>query len=110
MAIIKITKEQYLGLLPIERQLKSALYSNYARISAAEFEGFCGLYKAIYGTELTRGEKNCSTCRLKALKKVAVDYFYFKDTYFKRWGRNPEEPKPEKENNLDSNLIEDGKA
>lgn len=103
MAIIKITKEQYLALLPIERQLKSALYSNYARVAAVEFERFCDTYKEIYGVELTRAERNCNTCRLKALKKVAVDYYYFKDTYNKRWGRNPEDPKPDKENTEDEN-------
>ena len=90
-------QEIYLQLLPIERQLKSAQQSNYARLSAAEFEKFCNLYKDTYGVELTRNEKNCNTCRLKAIKKIAKDYFEFQDWYLKRWGRRPEDPKPEKE-------------
>ena len=113
MATINIKKEQYMKLLPLERQLQSARLSNYARLSAVEFDDFCEVYKDIYGVELTRMERNCNNCRLKALKKVANDYFYFKDTYFKRWGRNPEEAKvedsevEEKQDNNEENKVEE---
>ena len=100
--------EQYLDLLPIERQLKSAQDSNYARLSATEFEKFCSIYGALYGVALTRNEKNCNVCRLKALKKVAKDYFEYQGWYVGRWGRKPEEPKPDKEteNNNDTKTEE----
>ena len=101
-------QEIYLQLLPIERQLKSAQQSNYARLSAAEFEKFCNLYKDTYGVELTRNEKNCNTCRLKAIKKIAKDYFEFQDWYLKRWGRRPEDPKPEKESEDSGDAQNDG--
>ena len=87
--------EQYLQLLPIERQLKSVQTSSYARLSAKEFEAFCNTYKDIFGTELTRNEKNCNVCRLKALKKVADEYFKFQGWYLSRWGRRPEDVKEE---------------
>lgn len=93
--------EQYLKLLPIERQLKSAQQSNYARLSAIEFAVFCDAYQDLYGVALTKNEQNCNICRLKALKKVAADYFQYQDWYKGRWGRKPEEPKPEEENNED---------
>lgn len=89
--------EIYLKLQPIERQLKSAQVSNYARLSASEFAQFCDTYKEHFGVELTRNEKNCNTCRLKAIKKIAADYFQYQEWYLNRWGRKPEDPKPEKE-------------
>ena len=81
--------EVYQKLNPIERQLKSSLLSNYARLSAAEFEGLCGVYKELYGVELTRNERNCNVCRLKAIKRIANDYFQYQDWYKGRWGRMP---------------------
>lgn len=87
--------EQYLKLLPIERQLKSAQQSNYARLSAIEFAVFCDAYQDLYGVALTKNEQNCNICRLKALKKVAADYFQYQEWYKGRWGRKPEDPKPE---------------
>lgn len=97
--------EQYLKLLPIERQLLSAIKSNYARLSQVEFNQFCEIYKELYGTELTKNEKNCNNCRLKALKKVGADYFEYLEWYKGRWGRRPEDPKPDKA--ADSNNASD---
>lgn len=91
--------EQYLQLLPIERQLKSVQTSSYARLSAKEFEAFCDTYKDIFGTELTRNEKNCNVCRLKALKKVAEEFFNYQKWYSGRWGCKPEERISESEEN-----------
>lgn len=107
--------EQYLKLLPIERQLKSAQVSNYARLSAPEFDSFCATYKELYGVELTNNEKNCNICRLKALKKVSADYFQYQEWYKGRWGRKPEDPKPEEneapkdtdENNTEDNSTQE---
>lgn len=87
--------EIYLQLLPIERQLLSAIKSNYARLSAKEFEAFCNTYKEAYGVELTKSERNCNACRLRVLKKVGTDYFQYQEWYKGRWGRKPEEPKEE---------------
>lgn len=98
--------ENYLALLPLERQLQSAVQSSYARLSAVEFEKFCGIYAELYGTPLTSNEKNCNRCRLKALVKVAKDYFEYQEWYKGRWGRKPEDPKPEKEAALDPNNEE----
>ena len=97
--------ETYMKLLPIERQLKSAQQSSFARLSAREFEDFCGIYAELYGTELTRNEKNCNVCRLKALVKVAKDYFDYQGWYIGRWGRKPEDPKPT-ENNTENKIEE----
>lgn len=93
--------EQYLQLLPIERQLKSVQISSYARLSAKEFEAFCETYKDIFGVELTKNEKNCNICRLKALKKVADEYFKFQNWYIGRWGKRPEDIKENNEVNTE---------
>ena len=87
----------YLKLNPIERQLRSAKDSNYARLSSREFEDFCATYAEHFGKELTRNERNCNTCRLKAIKHLAEDYFQYQEWYKGRWGRKPEDPKPENE-------------
>lgn len=92
----------YIKLNPIERQLRSAQDSNYARLSAAQFEEFCSIYKEQYGIELTKNERNCNICRLKALKKMAKDYFEYQGWYIGRWGRKPEDPK-EVNNTKDNN-------
>ena len=98
--------EIYLKLNPIERQLKSALLSNYARLSAREFQEFCSIYEQQYGVALTRNEQNCNTCRLKALKKIANEYFQYQEWYQGRWGKKPEDPKPG-ENDIDPNNTPD---
>ena len=105
----KINKEQYLKLLPVERQLRSSLMNNYARMSALEFDAFCALYGEIYGTPLTRNEMNCNSCRLKAIKRVANDFFGYRESYASKYGRNPEDPKPEKDNK-ELNKEENGQA
>lgn len=94
--------EQYFKLLPLEGQLRSAQQSNYARLSAAEFAGFCQTYKEIFGKELTRSEQNCNVCRLKAIKAVAEEYFNFQKWYVGRWGRKPEESASENNENLNT--------
>ena len=102
--------EQYFKLLPIERQLRSAIDSNYARLSATEFAVFCGAYKEIFGTELTRSEQNCNVCRLKALKKTGKEYFDYQNWYIGRWGRKPEEPAPENNENLNTEQNAQGNS
>ena len=104
----KINKEQYLKLLPLERQLRSGLMNNYARLSVVEFEAFCALYAEIYGAPLSKSEASCNSCKLKAIKKVANEFFSYRESYFSKYGRNPEDPKPEKENNL--NIAEQENA
>lgn len=94
--------EIYLKLNPIERQLRSAQDSNYARLSSADFESFCAVYELQYGIALTKNERNCNTCRLKALKRIAKDYFEYQGWYIGRWGRKPEDPKPEDNNETKS--------
>ena len=95
----------YFQLKPIERQLRSALDSNYARLSAREFENFCDTYKAHYDKPLTNNEKNCNTCRLKALKRIAEDYFEYQSWYERRWGAKPEDFKGKTEQTPDTPEI-----
>ena len=96
----------YFQLKPIERQLRSALDSNYARLSAREFENFCDTYKAHYDKPLTNNEKNCNNCRLKALKRIAEDYFEYQSWYEKRWGVKPEDFKGKTEQTPDTPEID----
>lgn len=102
--------EQYFKLLPIERQLRSAIESNYARLSATEFAVFCGAYKEVLGVELTRSEQNCNVCRLKALKKLGKEYFDYQNWYIGRWGRKPEESASEPENNENLNTEQNAQG
>ena len=90
--------EQYFKLLPLEGQLRSAQQSNYARLSASDFAGFCQTYKDIFGKELTRSEQNCNVCRLKAIKAVAEEYVNYQKWYVGRWGKKPEESIETKDN------------
>lgn len=73
-----MTREQYIRLAKYDKQIKSGYYSNYTRFSKVEFDDFLEVYKELYNKTLTPAERGCSTCKLKAVKKVAADYYAYR--------------------------------
>lgn len=88
-----MNNDTFKRLQEFEIQLRSAVNSNYARMSNIAFEKFADIYAEMYGTPLTKSQKNCSSCRLTALKKVGNEYFTYKPK-----GRPPKIKNEEKEN------------
>ena len=76
--------EQYKQLKQFEHSMDSARRVGYARMNFRELDTFGKIYEELYGAELTRQQKSCPRCVLKAIKRVAEDYFKFKDS---PWGR-----------------------
>lgn len=79
-----MVKKDYIAFKPFERQLNSAKHTNYARFEHNEFLAFGEAVKGWRGTELTKNEKSCRHCLLTLCKKVADEYFKYKDS---PWGK-----------------------
>lgn len=71
-------KAQHEALQPYERALKSARDNGFVRLGMNDFIKIADIYEEIYDKALTTSEKNCSRCRLKAMQKLAADYFNYK--------------------------------
>lgn len=70
-----MTKDIRNKLSKYEFQLKCAKYSSFIRMDMNEFNELAKIYREMYGVELTASQKSCSSCRLKAVKRMAEDYF-----------------------------------
>ena len=79
-----MTSEVYKKLKKFEGQLNSALHYNFARMRPGEVEEVSEALREHRGTPLTKQERTCSHCFLTAMKKLAADYFKFKDS---PWGK-----------------------
>lgn len=75
-----MTKEQFLGFQPFEKQLLSARSTNYARFPHKELQKFGEAVEKWRGTNLTRNEQTCPRCLLKLLKEVCAEYIKYKES------------------------------
>lgn len=75
-----MTKEQFLGFQPFEKQLTSAINSNYARFPHRELLEFDKVVAKWRGKGLGNNEKSCPHCLLRLLKEVGTEYFRYKDS------------------------------
>lgn len=70
-----MTNEIYEKLKPYESAMRQAKKGGcYIRMSQGEFNAFAELYRQHFGTALTTSQKNCSHCKMKALKAVGEAY------------------------------------
>lgn len=70
-----MTKEQREVLQPYETRLDLLLKADFCRFSQLELDRIFAIYKEMYGTAITKSQMNCSSCKLRALKRIATDYF-----------------------------------
>lgn len=68
-------KENIEKLQPFEQKLRYAVKQNFMSMASGEFSQLMDIYEDEYGTSLTQAQRNCSTCRLNALKRLGNDYF-----------------------------------
>lgn len=57
-----------------ESVLGRAVKKNFLHISNSEFGEIAEVYDEVF-TPLTKRERNCNSCRLKAIKKLGEKYF-----------------------------------
>lgn len=77
-------KVDFEKLKKYETALYTAKHSSFARMSVNEFNDMCNIYKDMYGVEVTRTERNCPSCKLRVTKRLAEDYFKYKDKQLKK--------------------------
>lgn len=71
--------EVYKKLKPFENYLTQAR-KDYMRVPSRDFAALATIYAEHFGKALTASERTCGHCQLKALKRLAEDYFKFKDS------------------------------
>lgn len=98
-----MTKEIYDRLKEFEPQLTSAIKTSYARFGDKGFDVIADIYFELYAVKLTKSERTCGMCKLRALKKIAKDYFAYEEWYNKRF-------KKDKESQGEPNLTEQNNA
>ena len=79
-----MTQEDYERLKSYEQELKYAVRMNFMSMPQGKFNEIMAIYKDVYGTELSKAQRNCSTCRLNALKRLGNDYFAHQQEYAKK--------------------------
>lgn len=78
-----MTIEQYKKSKQYESIFRNALNFDFIHLTYSEFEKISDLFTEIYGKSLTKSQKNCNTCRLKAIKDLGKDYFKYANEYDK---------------------------
>ena len=71
--------EIYKKLKPFEAYLEQSL-KDYMRVPSRDFAELAKIYAEHFGKVLTASERTCGHCQLRALKRLAADYFKFKES------------------------------
>ena len=83
--------ETFNKLTPYEEYLTQAK-KDYMRVPSRTFSVIAEIFKEHFGKPLTASEMSCGRCQLKALKRLAEDYFKFKESpYYKGLTKQEEE-------------------
>lgn len=92
-----MTKEQYEKLNKYDEQLNTAYYGNYVRrLYSVALNELDEMYKQLFpNAPDSKLKTGCSSCVLKALKKMAQEYFNYQ----------PPQPKQEDENKMEITTI-----
>lgn len=95
-----MTGEVYRKLRVYEPKFNTAIRSNFVRFTTRELDAFNEVLVEHNGQGLSRSQRSCPHCLLTEIKKVAAEYFKYKDS---PWGR-----KIEKELNGETETAQDG--
>lgn len=71
--------EIYKKLKPYEAYLEQS-QRDYMRVPSKDFNELAKIYAEHFGKPLTQSERTCGHCQLRALKRLAADYFKFKES------------------------------
>ena len=83
-----MTLEQYTALIPWENVLTLAIEHSFIHLTNKEFGEIHTIYAELFGA-LPKHKLNCNTCRLKAIQKLADEYFNYKHQSSKKKAGRP---------------------
>lgn len=69
-----MTQEQFEKLKEYEQELRWAGMQNFLSMANGRFKELMALYTEIYGESLNKAQMTCSTCRLRAVKRLWTSY------------------------------------
>ena len=90
-----MTQEQFERLKEYEKEIMNAYKNNYVHMPGTRFNEVAKLYAEITGTELTKRQMGCNTCRLNALRKLGELYSNYTEP---KKTKNNKRGRPEKLN------------
>lgn len=82
-----MTTEVYKKFKEYETKFQTAVHSNFVRFTTRELDAFNAVLKEHDGKGLTNSQRHCPHCLLTAIKKVAAEFYKFKDS---PWGKKVE--------------------
>ena len=68
-------KELYDKAKEFENIFKYALKMDFLRVTPEVFNEIMKIYEEQFGKKLSKSQKQCNTCRLKAIKEIGKVYF-----------------------------------
>ena len=74
-----MTKEIYNLLIEWESVLYNAYKINFVHLNNIEFKELKEIYEKYTNKTVTKSQINCNSCRVKIVKKLATDYFSYKN-------------------------------
>ena len=95
-----MTGEVYRKFRQYEQKFVTATRSNFVRFTTRELDAFNEVLKEHKGEGLSRSQRSCPHCLLTEIKRVAQEYFKYKDS---PWGK-----KIERELNGETEATQDG--
>ena len=72
--MFELTKEQYEALTPFEQNLRNAYHNSFVSMSGSDFAKVAEIFDQVAEKPLTRSQRSCSACRLRALKQLGEAY------------------------------------
>lgn len=88
-------KELYDKAKEFENIFKYALKMDFLRVTPEVFNEIMKIYEEHFGKKLSKSQKQCNTCRLKAIKEIGRVYFEEQEKQKEQKGQEEQPPKSE---------------
>ena len=72
--MLKLTEEQYEKLKPYEKDLRNAYKNSFVHMGGADFNVVADIYDQVADKPLSKSQRSCNACRLRALKQLGEAY------------------------------------
>ena len=79
-----MVKKEYEALTKYEGKLDTVKRTGYVHLTRSEWNEIHEVYKTVFGTALSKSEQNCPRCVVRAVNKLANEYFLYKEKAEKR--------------------------
>lgn len=88
-------KELYDKAKEFENIFKYALKMDFLRVTPEVFNEIMKIYEEHFGKKLSKSQKQCNTCRLKAIKEIGRVYFEEQEKQKEQKEQEEQPPKSE---------------